>query len=528
MIFLSCNNFIKNNIEFKVFEFQEVDSFDIVLQSPILFPNHQYGLFKVTPDGCISYYTDDNYIVKNCDGKITQLKVFEYEQTQQLSNYTWIDAHRILFNFESIHFAGIQDLAVFIYHIDSHKITQKFNFSNPDFFSTKTDGFDSILNSGSSIFYRHTGSPYFEPIYFEEDSSVILPIQIISYESTTSTENLKSRNSTPILVQVFSDLTNKPPSFLPITFSEILDKEMTYKYTNVFDNTIIGTSAKNESEFLLSLPISNQIIKYNLKTSEIKKFNTSYILDSKYSGYDSYSDIPFMQNINYDFGGNIFFNKKTNIFFREITIVKSSINESVLLKNKTTLLMMDKHLEPIGFAVFQNNPGILINIDNDGKLWFLKYATDERNVIRITKINTENFNVNNLSHKLKKPKLQDEIVNRDIETIDINSYLKELLPDYKNYEQITIIPYDFACGACIDDFKKQLMNDKFCRSKIAYILIFFDNASLKSFEKSDYYKKNTRCLFIDLNNKHSDHFEIHFEFKTFINSNGYFTLFEPK
>jgi hypothetical protein len=105
--------------------------------------------FKITDEGCISYFTDNNYIVKDCDGKILKAKVYDYNRTQELTNFSWIDSNRVLLAFTSIYFAHMHDLSVYVCNITSEKVEIKYDFTGSEFFHSKFENLDSLMNANA-------------------------------------------------------------------------------------------------------------------------------------------------------------------------------------------------------------------------------------------------------------------------------------------------------------------------------------------------------------------------------------------
>ncbi len=273
--------------------------------------------FKVTPEGCISYYADSNYLVKDCGDIIYKSRVFNSVSSVLLANYSWIDFNRVVLSFHPTYMSNIHDAMIFVYNIKTHEKEISYNFESSGLVHWGLSGVDSIRKGKNIFFYDVSYNRYFAPIFNNEDSSLIIALMPAAYKRNMSNGFAKKDlDSTKILLKIYPKSTNKRAEFLPIVFADAAPICAKEKFYNLKYYTICGIYNSDNNEIIVSTEISNTTLKY-----QIQPIRQDLLTDRNYMfpsciGYDTVSSSGKSEFATFK---DFFYDPKYSRYYRQIT-----------------------------------------------------------------------------------------------------------------------------------------------------------------------------------------------------------------
>lgn len=450
---------------FNSFHYSVVSSFELEHRVDIAKLFNYNQTFRITPDGCYSYYADSNSIVKNCNGTITKRYIFSKGTSYLLSNYKWLSNSHLVLTYHVPGMGYTNDWTVYLYDFDLGKIASTYNFDGSDMLHSKLPDFDRSINNGSSSLYDFSGSTTFDFVYNPSDSSLILPVYP-AYNKTNpkDTFTFQLLSKTKSLLKVFPIHSNKKAFRLQSEFKDLfydcnLNK---YFYQSLFN--ISSYHDANKNILYLSTGLSNKILQYDYLNNKQKVVNNSNEFLPNCNGFDSLSN---SNDFSQSFFLNLYYDSLHNRFLRQVLL---PLNDKELKKHwpkRYGCIVMDNKFKTLGFVEFPIGYK-MFGLDKQGYLHLKQtenisdFTSSQVLVISIAKTFSRKASVRLVS---APPSLEKEYSN-------YNSFFKDVNPAILKYAKVVIVPIDNSCPACINKVTSFLTKADSIQSDVCVVILF--------------------------------------------------------
>lgn len=510
---LGCTSSIQKcykNYELQVYSLSLVNT--KVVESSKLNKDERFYKSKLSPKQCFSYFKYDSGILCNiCKDSFYEYRIFDYDKTQHIDNFTWINDSLVLFVFDIIQKNFFHDSAIFVFNINSGNKHIQYSFKGTDFSHSSLVNNTEIFTSpfDFSNDYYSVSSVFFESVFLTDDSSILLPIKISYKDTVTHDSVLIKRNNMPILARVYNDNSTKRNEFMPFKFKDLFPSNHHTSYLHPLLNGIHGKQISDNS-ILIGSAISDRMIVYNFKDDSYKIIAENPIFEQG-TGYKSaYKAIrgDYFDSNHHDIFGNIYFNPKNNLYFRYVELGISPIHLCPSINTKSIFQVFDSLFNMIG--IIQRPLKLSFHgFDMDGNFIFVdifKSRMEGKLIYHTYKMNDE--------PKLIKERVLCPQIKKDMEIpivtdADIKEYVKKIIPSFKKYEEFLIVPLFEICPTCRESLICYLENVRETSPNIAIIIINDHNKLPFNHLKHVYY---------DSDNTYSKYFK----------NNGYIPLFKRK
>ncbi len=471
LVLLSCKN--KQMIDTKVYDYNlfSLDSvgYEKYVYDEFVSGSNSFEYVKFTQDGCVSFYNNNNELVKVCKDTFYRYKIKDSDMFFPLDNYTWIDSIRVLFVFNIIYSQGFHDESIFVYNTETRQKEITYNFIGSGLSHSKLTLDDPPFYGGKFFEnYTNINSSNFDPIFIKEDSSLILPIKNSFLDTMTSSEKLAIRNNRNMLIRLYNDNSTKRSEVFPIKFHEILPDGMDSQYVTYNQNEIVGKRL-SENKLLISNSFSNKYMLYDFDKDEKKTIYYKDFFEQPIGYKRTYEAIraSSFDTSKRDFFYNLFNDVKTGGYFREVRLGITPITQSKYIQNKTIIQVLDSNFNLLGFA--SGLPGKLFLGSNlDGNLLFLN-REDYRNnrlSMHIYSLNKDFKSVKDTVLVKKAPKPTPFLLQADV-----SAYVNEMIPRNTTYDEFMIVPFNYMCATCVEALTCYFSKIKEVRSKTAIIIL---------------------------------------------------------
>jgi hypothetical protein len=481
---------------FNSFQYTEVKSFLLEHRVDIAKLFNYNQTFRITPDGCYSYYADSNSIVKNCNGNITKRYIFTKGTSYLLSNYKWVSQSHLVLTYHVPGMGYTNDWTVYLYDFDSGKIASTYNFDGSDMLHSKLPNFNNSINNGSSSHYDFSGSTTFDLIFNHKDSSIILPVYP-AYNKTNpkDTFTFQHLSNTKVLLKVFPIHANKTAYRLLPEFKDLFFdcNKSKYFYQSLYNVSSYHDESKNT--LYLSTGLSNMIIQYDYLNNEQKVVNNSHEFLPNCNGFDSLSN---SNDFSQSFFLNLFYDSIHNLFLRQVLL---PLNDKELKKHwpkRYGCIVMDNKFKTLGFVEFPIGYK-MFGLDKQGYLHLKQtenisdFTSSQILVISIAKTFSRKASVGLVS---EPPSLEKEYSN-------YNSFFKDVNPDILNYKKVVIVPIDNSCPACINKVTNFLTIADSIQSDVCVIILFKNKSKAEELASILRNKSFNNQIVFDKNLNHS-------------------------